>query len=256
MAETLQEKIDRFRAFFTDQVDRISQLEHDSQGRLHKKILYTAILDAVSTPVYPRSSKRSNRSRFVQLVRVFGRWEDASRVSLPQLLRLLEVCPEPAFADARAFVRRRLADWVADADNSLPLSEDPEIHEVRTLWPKGKEHEALVGGIKLEGLTHGHLFYENRNALVHEYRERGEGWEELYSREEPFYQQATSLEAIEPGRWSPVTTTRWQLVYPARFFEQLCRRAIDGVGQYLVENQLPPFAHYTFGTYFLDELAE
>jgi len=247
-SETREQKTDRWKRYFEEEIEKIQCLEAE---RVHNKVLLMAVLDSLSKPVYPR---RSNYTRFVETNRVFGKWVDGERVSLQQLDRLLEIHPDPAFCDLRSYVKDRMSDWSPNRNNAVLITFDPTLAEVRETWPKGPEHVKLVGGIQLERLTHGSLFYQERNLLVHEYREGGAGWD-LGDEEVPFYQE-TEVVTDRDANGKFETANDWRLVYPLCFLENLCVTVLNQIHQYLLEQSLPAFSHYRFGKYWLEELRE
>lgn len=243
MKGQLDEAISRYCTHFSSQIARVNAVSGES-GDLFKKILFCSVLDALSRSIYPR---KEPRDRFTSLVRRFGRWSHQDRVSLPHLGRLLELTPDPVFEKLRKFTFERLAQWKAPW-NAITLDQDPAFTEIAKHWPKGEEYKAPMEKIRLESLTHLQLLYSHRNSLVHELRTPGYGIE-MDGDNEPFYHDMSTF-AVDG---EPDLETI-ELVYPVKFFEQLCITVLDGLKIYFMENQLNPYDSYKFGSYWIEGL--
>ena len=243
MKNQLDEAIDRYCNFFTKQVDRVNAVSGESAD-LFKKILFCSVLDALSRSIYPR---KKPWDRFTSLVKKFSKWSHQDRVSLPHLGRLLELTPDPAFENLRKFTLEKLAQWKAPW-NTITLDQDPLFSEIVKHWPKGEEFKAPLGNIRLESLMHLHLLYSHRNSLFHELRTPGYGIE-MDDDNEPFYHDMSTI--ADNGEPDLETI---ELVYPVKFFEQLCITVLGGLKVHLKENQLNPYDSYKFGSYWIEGL--
>jgi hypothetical protein len=67
--------------------------------------------------------------------------------------------------------------------------------------------------------------------------------------DEPFYHDMSTI--ADDGEPDLETIG---LVYPVKFFEQLCITVLDGLKAYLKENQLNPYDSYRFGSYWIEGL--
>jgi hypothetical protein len=121
---------------------------------------------------------------------------------------------------------------------------DPEYKEIKRYWPKGQENYESIKGVKLESLKHVYLFYTYRNSLVHESRNLAYGIEEAALEKEPSYH---GLITEDEGNI-------WQLVYPLRFFENICETCLKNLEKYLNLNNINPYNSFNFGYYWKEEL--
>ncbi|MGI9304277.1 MAG: hypothetical protein ACR2RB_16470 [Gammaproteobacteria bacterium] len=93
----------RFFEYLRSQLDLINTLS-GRDLKLHRKILYVSMIDTVAGLIYPAYG---NRDRFVSVLEVFGGWQDATRVSVPHLVKALERNPSPAYNRLRQKALRR-----------------------------------------------------------------------------------------------------------------------------------------------------
>jgi hypothetical protein len=246
MPEDLKEQITTFVGYFRNQLDWIARLKSDGHyEQLYKKILYVTVLDALSKAVYP---KRGNRERLILFIKEFSKWKDAERVSLTHLVQLLKRTPEPAFEDLRKYAAEKFSAWPVHASQIVNIDIDPDINAVTQRWPVEKEHRMPIEKVSLESLQHCYLFYTYRNSLVHEFRYPGRGME-FADNDYPYYHLMSELKG-----YNDLAPPSVELVYPVRFFHQLCIDSLDHFEQYILRNNLNPYDYYTFGTYWIEEL--
>jgi len=244
MNKDKNEAIDRYCTYFSTQIERISNLDGDS-SRLYKKILYCSVIDALSRSVCP---KKKPRERFTTLVRDFGRWSSHDRVSLPHVARLLDIIPpDPTFANLREFTRQRLACWKAPW-GTITLEQDPQYVDIATYWPDDVELEVPLKKITLKSLTHLQLLYSHRNSLFHELREPGYGIE-MDDDDEPYYHD---LKTVSDPNVPDLESM--ELVYPVRFFQQLCLTLLKGLRKHFQREGFDPYGSYRFGSYWMEDL--
>jgi len=244
MLNDYTDDIERFTNFVKKEIDRVSKISIEGEERsdtLHKKLIYSALFDSISKCIFP---KKNNKDRIISFLVEFSDWDDHDRVSLPHLYRLLKKNPEPSFTPLRHFVLDNLKNWSEGA--LVPLSLEPKIGEVKKYWSNGKEYKKTLEGISIEFLQHSHLFYMYRNALVHEFRHLGYGFEDKRD-ENPFYTSLTHLHDQEEKN-------TWELVYPVGFFKKIVETSFFNMKKYLLENNINPYLSYTFGTYWIEEL--
>jgi hypothetical protein len=237
--------VDRFTEYFEEEITRTTKIIIEGENhspKLHKKLIFSAILDSLSKCIFP---KKGNKDRFISFLIEFSEWQDHDRISLPHLFRLLKKNPEPAFSNLRNFTTTKINEW---SDGELvELSRDPKISEIRRYWPDEKDYKKPLDGVSIEFLQHSHLLYSCRNALVHEFRHLGYGTE-LKNDEHPFY---IGMSHIDNDQEEKET---WELVYPCGFFEKIVRTSLLNMKNYLINNNINPFSSYTFGSYWLEEL--
>lgn len=213
-------------------------------GDLHSRILYSAILDAISTPLF---SQRTNRERMVSLINRFCDWPESERVSLSHLSKLVRTKTESVIQDLRNFSIRNMSQWIRG--EVVLLSRDPLFSEVEGIWPQSNGKPILIDGVKLNQLQHCHLFYSYRNGLVHEFKTSGYH-AELFDKDEPHYIQVTE----HRNENSRDLERTWQLQYTASFFKRLCTSALSNLEIYLRQNQIDPVAKLVPNKYWIREL--
>jgi hypothetical protein len=235
----ITEDILSFIRHFEEQRDAIDAIPHELYARQFKKALYVSVLDALSRCVYPR---RRNRDRFTRFVRMFATWPNEARVSLPHLVRLVAVVPDPEFSKLRRFACSELDGW--EHGRIIELSRDPDLASILKLWPSSGEP---LQGVRADSLQHLRLLYQYRNSLLHEFRQpRGS---DISDNHEPHYMYCLPDPGGPPGR-----NGVWHLSYPVHFFKGLVTSALANLQQYLLDNQINPYESYVFGDYWLDPL--
>lgn len=236
--EELEQDIDKFIGYFRDQIEKIHKIDGGESTNLFRQILYNSLLDALSrTTAYP---KKGNRERIVEFVRNFCDWSSCEKVSLPQIVRLLEKVPEPGFSNLRQYAFSELDKW--RGKDFVNISQDPDYNEVKKLWPK--DIQKPLENIQIDFFQHVNLFYQYRNSLVHELRKPGYGME-FPENKEPYYHPMLDCETKQ---------TTWELVYPTRFYDRLCETAIKKLNEYYMKDRIDPYSCYIFGTYWIDKL--
>jgi len=238
--------VDDFLGFFQKKCDAIHSLvlaEDPEATNLFKRILYMAIIDALSKTVYPR---RKNRDRFVSFVRKFSNWQHMDKISIPHLVGLVEKTPDPEFSDLRNLAYSEIGRW----KQGDPIYLDRDLDEKQALqyWPKQQEYQKPIEGVSLEFLKHAQLLYAYRNTLIHEMREPGHGMDFNPGDTEPYYHSMS-----HGGLASPKKMT-WELVYPVGFTERICTSAMGSLKDYYVTERINPYDWFDFGTSWIQEL--
>jgi len=205
----------RFFAYFREQLGLVDQLG-GREYKVHKKLIYVALLDTMAGLVYPRLS---NRRRFVQLVKDFGAWSECEHISTPHLARMLKLNPSPQFNEVRKLAIAHLGSW-SEGDHK-GARDDLKYNAVRSKWPKDKDSCEPVEGVALEAVQHAHLLYFFRNAVVHSFRPLGTDFE-MPEDTEPYYLSVSEAETGPDGR-----CFHWDLIYPAEFFRSLTEAVIN-----------------------------
>ncbi len=213
-------------------------------GELHSRILYMALLDAISHTV---SFKGTNRDRIVYFVSKFCDWADCNRVSLPHLYKLVGEKLEPQFAPLRDFAIRCITQW--GRGDKVSLSRDPDFAVIDNLWPRDEGKLLDIDGVWPKWLTHAHLLYTYRNNLIHEFKIAGRHVE-LWSDDEPYYAHLTEYQ----DETSSELKRSWELQYTAIFFRRLCESGLTSLKKHLIANEIDPFKTIDWGNYWIREL--
>lgn len=229
---------------FRKKVQRLKGYALDPEDRLLKKNILVSILDALSRTTSNYAD--GNRERFNGIVANFGGWPNHTRVSAPHIGYFLRNLRAPAFEGVRSFINE------VTRKNShggfVTLSCDPELDEVKKLWPIPPEQK-LVNQLSLSSFTHLNLLYQYRNSLVHELREPGQGMEFHENHDEPFYHGMTTIG--DDGSEGEQTL---ELVYPLNFYFSLTENVLTNVERYLRKNGINPYSCYRFGSSWVGEL--
>lgn len=227
----INDNIATFCEWFKQKLDEIGSVDE----RLFKKILYVSWLDALAKSVYPKKEKR-----LTGFVQKFCDWPEHDKVSLLHLHRHLHLNPDPQFETLRIEINQQYNGWQSGNEIFISISNDPDFATIAAKWPKGADQSPI------SNMKHLELFYQYRNALVHELKPPGHG---LFSPEEnndnPFYYPLSSESSKE---------IIWNLAYPVNFFQRLCCTSLLKLKKYLVDNQIDPYNSYTSGPFWLDSL--
>lgn len=190
---------------------------------LHRKILYATALDPLARAAYGPSF---NRHRFTRLVRELSGWAECERISLPQLQQRLRAARRYRYGLYRD-VSTRLRDW--GSGSKIGLQHSPLAAEILPL-AQGNEAKLIFE------CQYSELFYTYRNALVHEFREPGYGWDVSGTSMRPFYMSYLGREG------------QWELTFPVRFLQHLLNSTIEGVKAHLLSGKIDPYKRFEFGS--------
>ncbi len=234
--DLLGSDIERFFEYFAKLRKDLDDIDVP-HGLLFKCLSCFSMLDTLSRCV---GDTKENRKRFLNLIKNFCDWKDGERISVPHLVRYLQIHPSQEFEDLRVFGNQKIDAW--KPGNILTIVDDIEVDEVRKRWPRGYDKS------EIEDLQHWNLLWQMRNSLVHEIRFRGRGHQGLATGDAPVYHSQTALEPTDDP------TETWELVYPFAFLAKLLNTALTNLRAYCERNTLNPYNYYRFGTYWLDEL--
>lgn len=232
----LEDSVDRFLHYFSEKFALIHPPNDNTMDKLFVKILSVGLLDALSKTTTPNNM--GNRDRLVSFVRNFSEWRNCDKISLPHLVKYLELFPSPEYSSVREYAFSLIDKWTPGVDTSI--DNDMDYNEIKNRWPKNTQKP--TGNITLEYLQHVHLFYSFRNGLVHELKEKGYGMEKEMD-VEPYYHTMKGDDSIT-----------WELVYPVGFYKKLCETIVIKLREYYIKNRINPYNYFTFGTYWIEEL--
>ena len=238
--DDVTQTVDHYLKYFEDKLLRLESYEIESQDEALKKSVIVSMLDAMSRTV--SNENAGNRERFTGLIANFCDWKDSSKISATHLRYLLKKLRSPEYAKARVLADQVIAQY--STGEIMGLDHDPELSEVKKIWPVSVGQKVL-GHLSLESITHLNLFYSNRNSLVHEHREPGQGFDLIDSKDHPYY-----IGLLSDDKHS------LELLYPEQFHFKMAKTAIQNLRPYLIEQRLNPFECYRFGSSYIEELNE
>lgn len=219
----IDEDIDRFCGYFREQIKLIAQAEDG----LHARILWVALLDAISQAAHP-SLGRKNHERIVRFLKNSVNWDLRDRCSLPQIKLNLEHL-QMVHGKLYAFAESQLLKW--ETDTIYEPTDEPTKEVLLKLANCDCERKV----IKICRYTE--LFYSYRNWLVHGFRVPGYGMDLSSTREGPYY-----LSSESDGKIT------WELVFPPKLFEQIVTVGLEALRGQLKEQRRNPYDAYEFGS--------
>lgn len=240
--ESTSENISKFVEHFSQHITNVSTLNSNYKNKLYNKALYFSIIDGMSSFV----QIKHNRKKFLSIIRNYSEWTDHDKISLPHLMRLIELTKQiKKFEKLYNYCKNEIKNWI-DGD-IITLDRDLSVEDIILLLPSKDFNEKIHPKITLEYLQHANLAYTYRNSLVHELRHPGH-INEGGGLREPFYMSLTHLD----HKSHPLDT--WELIYPEKFLKKLCIDILRNVETELRKKHIDPISFYSFGTYWLSEL--
>lgn len=222
------ESIESFADFFRDQLALTASLEGDHRSyagasrpatkvAIHKKVLYSAMLDALAAVRY-RDESLGNHDRFVRLLREHASWPGGALVSAPVLRERLNTR-----SPLRDYLDSQLAKHSTMSPNTLAVSVfDEPIAALTTLSDKSELRHVTAS-------EHYELLYKYRNFIVHEFREPGYAMETFASG------------GAEPLYHGIIGETNWRLLYPVGFFHERVAASIESLVTWFTANGVDPY---------------
>lgn len=219
------------------ELDNILSIQINENEFLYKKILIMSLIDTLSKTI-STNIKNNNRKRVTNLIIRYSNWTYNNHISLPHLLKLLDLTDDKNFSTLKDYCIDLYIEWKKKEDY---LDKDPSYEDIIQLCPS-KYINVNKSKIYLNYLTHVQLFYSNRNSLFHKFRELGYGIE--YKTDDvPFY---------IPYFHKKKRT--WELVYPLNFYISICRSIIENLEEYFKNKNVNPLTNFKFGTYWIEKL--
>lgn len=229
---TIDEKIKDFCSYFKRQIEVIDSIKLDDtiikpgdfQILLYKKTLLLSMLDAMAGIRFPKKyypdMEKQNQKRFTRFVKDHAKWDDGNLISVPFLSDKL---PSNKSSDNKLtkYLKSKLSGLNPKAGGARTANKVDEHLEVLLSLAISESEEK-----KISECQHYAILYRYRNYLVHEADVPG-GAMESYDENGAHYH-------------SYINDRRWFLVYPLALLKQICRQCIDGLQQYMIDNQIAP----------------
>jgi len=228
----IDEDIKDFCSYFNRQIKVIDSIKLDDtiikpsdfQILLCKKTLLLTMLDAIAGIRFPRKyyPDMGNQKRFTRFVKDYANWDNGNLVSVPFLSDRLS-SNNSSDNKLTKHLKSKLSGLNPEAGGARIASiVDEPLGALLSLATSGLEEKRILE------CQHYAILYRYRNHLVHEANVPGHGTE-FYSKDDAHYH-------------SYINDLRWFLVYPLVLLKQICRQCIDGLQQYMIDNQIVPCA--------------
>jgi len=192
---------------------------------LIQKLMCCSLLDCLSAARFP---KKSVSKRFKDFIKIYSNYEHWDKISLPQLYYKFENNPDSKFFALKTYVEN-----IVLGKEDYSVQNDPIKTElIQNLQNYKKQIENSPDYKKeIENCSYLFLLYKYRNNLAHDMKEPGHGME---SSEEdvPFYLPMTNLNT---GRKT------FELVYPVKFFFNICNECIHNLKCYFLKEGKSPY---------------
>ena len=234
----LRMSIDKTVRDILDLVCEISSLPAMQHASLFRMILYADVLATLSAITYPQDK---DRERFVRLIKDFGRWDDAERVSLPHLRNSLQQGSRtPACECLLTWVEQQLAAWLDWG--RLTLDIDPTEAELRKQAKTSGLSDTECNDL-VKDSQHAQLLYLLRCNMMHEFQAGPHGIG-LAEDEVPLYTAPVvgklddGIAGLAPHLSDSKSRVgyHWQLVHPETFMRELCQNVLVSIGNYWEAN--------------------
>ncbi|MGG0277800.1 hypothetical protein [Bacillus rhizoplanae] len=240
LSETrLQENIEMYLSVVNEIRDSINVIQGKRYIENHKKTLLFSVIDMLSKGVYGNRLGNNRTTMFEKFILEFCAWENAQRISLQQLVHLLDKTEEGKFSRLKDFAKTELYQY--PDSQPVPFSYDPTYKRLKELMPKG---ETTILGVELKSLSHVSLLWKLRNSLVHEARSKG-GTKLFDDDVQPHYVHYSTFGTDDEGNLI-VTKETWEMYHPVGFFNKMIDIALTNVRTYLEAHSINPYDNYDF----------
>jgi len=235
---SVNESIDWFDNFFRNELEMVASTRFTRRESVHKRLLFCCLIDAMSDAVdlpclSPKGSHTDNKKRFLEGIRLYGKWPACSKVSRPYLESLLSKTTDSAFDKVKDYISQK-PNWpnqvIVDTKHDLRFK-DLDLH-----WPRDKNEPKKIAETRLADLRHDHLLYYFRNKLVHETREVNQEYDTRFDdmpASRPFYHKGLDWTQNPPSDY-------WALTHPPKFVEKLAFNILRGLVADCRRRQLDP----------------
>lgn len=136
------------------ELENILSLKLNENETLYKKILIMSIIDTLSKTL-PENIRKQNRSRVTNLINRFSNWPYKNHISLPHLIKLLELSNDSNLFPLKNYCTDLFNDWEKGGNF---IDKDPSYEDVIKMC---NIDYLLLNERKIfiKHLTHVHLFY-------------------------------------------------------------------------------------------------
>lgn len=219
-------------------LESIQSLQGDDKNLLstHKKTLYMSLIDSLSKGVLQNQKDEyitNNGKRFRRFIEQFCEWNEAKKVSAPQLHSLIKKTGTYECQDLLEYLENHINSY--PTSEPIKISSDLNINFIKRMLPK---QESIIS-IYLNRLTHISLIWFNRNNLVHE-AHSAEFIVNIHDHcKTPYYSYVLNFNT---NAFEQIDSLR--IYYPIEFFERLIKNALKNIKPYLIMKKIDPINNY------------
>jgi hypothetical protein len=215
---------------FRNQINKITSEIESINNDSFKRILYLILLDALAKSRYP--NEKENKKKFVDFIDNYSGWDLKNRYSIRQLELLInsDRFPKnvPDIVHLRAVIKSRLEKWPQHSGIFFPKEVDPTREELFYLFnPKLFK--------QIEKVRYPSLLWKLRNSLVHEFRNKGEGFDFKWNGHSPYYHK------VIIGNFET-----WVLFFPTNLFSELINTSKRNLWKYFDINNKDPWTSFPY----------
>ncbi|MGH1280682.1 hypothetical protein [Bacillus basilensis] len=242
----LQENIETYLYAVNEIRNSINVIQGEKYIENYKKTLLFSVIDLLAKGAYGNSFGNRRTDMFEKFILEFCEWENTERISLQQLVHLLDKTEEATFSGLKNFAKTELHKY-PDCQ-PVPFSYDPTYEQLRGQMPRGV---TTILKVEIKSLNHVSLLWKLRNSLVHE--ARAKGVTQLFEDEiEPHYIHYSVLgKDSETGLI--ITTKRWEMYQPVGFINKMIDKALNNVKVYLETHRINPLDNHDFDPLWIEE---
>jgi len=241
----LKENIEEYMYAVHEIRNSINVIQGEKYIENHKKTLLFSVIDLLAKGVYGNRFGNKRTDMFEKFILEFCEWEYAERISLQQLVHLLDKTDEGTFSRLKEFAKTQLHTY-PDCQ-PVPFSYDPTYKQLKELMPKGFTN---ILRVELKSLNHVSLLWKLRNSLVHEARAKGAT--QLFEYEvEPHYIHYSVL-GTDGESGLTVITERWEMYHPVGFLNKMIDNALYNVKNYLEAHEINPRDNHDFDPLWIE----
>ena len=217
----VSENLDRYFAFFGRQIGGVQGVAPE----IYQKVLLASIVDSLAQGRYPNLK---HGDRYKKLICTYFGWKGATLVSIPQLL--LRLREESSGG--------KLLDFVMQKIGEVPRSQPIEIEKVDCSFDKLRPLASNSDRKIISSCQHYNLLYQQRNFLVHEFREPGYGLGFNGHFAGPHYEHHLNADS----------SSRLELVYPVGFVFKCVLASLEKLRIHYQKEKIDPYSSYEFGS--------
>lgn len=229
------ENFDDAKRFFKNISKHIKQV--NSYNPVHRRLILCSLIDALAKAGFPL--EHANRDRFVKVIDDYSGWEHKDRVSLPQLVLLIEECRAGEHCpELYAEATRRLSLW--EHGDIIYADSDPWQNDLIEFHGEFNRDDCKQ---LIDRCRYASLVYQARNYYIHELRKPGDSFPLSGETHAPQY---TGL-LDNDGEWKT-----WKLQFHPDVLYSIAKGAADNLKKHMIKNNINPFDNFPSRSLWID----